>query len=95
MRGLNKRVEDGLLHLGTCKVNVVDEPVYAGANGALQLAVDMPGEYWQPAAINRQDRYLQKIKNGSKPKLRAVFFSKECQTKAVSKVPRRGGSEPQ
>ncbi len=47
MRGLNKRVEDGLSHLGGGRVTVVDEPVYAGANGALQLAVDMPGEYWQ------------------------------------------------
>ena len=47
MRGLNLRVEAGLADLGTVKVNVVDEPVYAGANGALQLAVDMPGEYWQ------------------------------------------------
>ena len=42
MRGLNIRVEQGLADLGTVKVNVVDEPVYAGANGALQLAVDMP-----------------------------------------------------
>jgi rod shape-determining protein MreB len=47
MRGLNKRVEDGLVDIGGAHVNVVDEPVYAGANGALQLAVDMPGEYWQ------------------------------------------------
>jgi rod shape-determining protein MreB and related proteins len=47
MRGLNKRVEDGLSGIGGAKVTVVDEPVYAGANGALQLAVDMPGEYWQ------------------------------------------------
>jgi len=48
MRGLNKRVEDALnASLGSSKVFVVDEPVYAGANGALQLAVDMPGEYWQ------------------------------------------------
>jgi len=47
MRGLNFRVEQGLADIGGAKVNVVDEPVYAGANGALQLAVDMPGEYWQ------------------------------------------------
>jgi len=47
MRGLNKRIEDGLTDIGGARVNVVDEPVYAGANGALQLALDMPGEYWQ------------------------------------------------
>ena len=27
-------------------VTVAVEPLYAGANGALQLAVDMPAEYW-------------------------------------------------
>ena len=47
MDGLNKRVEDGMAAIGGGKVTVVDEPLYAGANGALQLAIDMPGEYWQ------------------------------------------------
>jgi rod shape-determining protein MreB len=47
MRGLNKRVEDAMQQLGGGKVTVVDEPLYAGANGALQLAMDMPAEYWQ------------------------------------------------
>jgi rod shape-determining protein MreB len=45
--GLNKRIEDALKEIGGAKVTVVDEPLYAGANGALKLAVDMPGEYWQ------------------------------------------------
>lgn len=45
--GLNKKVEDGLQDIGGGKVVVVEEPLYAGANGALQLALDMPGEYWQ------------------------------------------------
>lgn len=45
--GLNKRIEDAMAAIGGGKVTVVDEPLYAGANGALQLAVDMPGEYWQ------------------------------------------------
>jgi rod shape-determining protein MreB len=47
MDGLNKRIEDGLQAIGGGKVTVVEEPLYAGANGALQLALDMPGEYWQ------------------------------------------------
>ena len=47
MRGLNKRIEEAMKQIGGGKVTVVDEPLYAGANGALQLAMDMPGEYWQ------------------------------------------------
>ena len=47
LRGLNKRIEDGLIKVGGGRVTVVEEPVYAGANGALQLALDMPSEYWQ------------------------------------------------
>ncbi len=47
MRGLSKRVEDGLVDIGGAKVNVVEEPLYAGANGALQLAVDMPSDFWE------------------------------------------------
>jgi rod shape-determining protein MreB and related proteins len=47
MRGLNKRIEDAMQQIGGGKVTVVDEPLYAGANGALQLAMDMPAEYWQ------------------------------------------------
>jgi rod shape-determining protein MreB len=45
--GLNKRIEDAMRVIGGGRVVVVDEPLYAGANGALQLALDMPGEYWQ------------------------------------------------
>ncbi|HWE04690.1 MAG TPA: MamK family actin-like protein [Tepidisphaeraceae bacterium] len=47
MRGLNSRIEQAMKEYGGARVTVVDEPLYAGANGALQLAVDMPGEYWQ------------------------------------------------
>jgi rod shape-determining protein MreB len=45
--GLNKRIEDAMHSIGGGHVTVVEEPLYAGANGALQLALDMPGEYWQ------------------------------------------------
>lgn len=47
MDGLGKKIEDNLGQIGGGKVTVVEEPLYAGANGALQLAMDMPGEYWQ------------------------------------------------
>ena len=47
MDGLNKRIEDAMKEFGGGRVTVVEEPLYAGANGALQLAIDMPGEFWQ------------------------------------------------
>ena len=34
-------------HLGGGKVAQVDEVIYAGANGALKIAKDMPPEYWE------------------------------------------------
>jgi rod shape-determining protein MreB len=34
-------------HLGGGHVTTVEEPVYAGANGALKIARDMPKEYWE------------------------------------------------
>jgi rod shape-determining protein MreB len=47
MDGLNKRIEDGMKAIGGGRVITVEEPLYAGADGALRLAMDMPGEYWQ------------------------------------------------
>ncbi len=34
-------------HLGGGHVTTVEEPVYAGANGALKIAHDMPNEFWE------------------------------------------------
>jgi len=47
MDGLDKRVAEGMKQFGGGRVTVVEEPLYAGANGALQLAVDMPTDFWQ------------------------------------------------
>ena len=33
--------------LGGGRVLRCEEPVYGGANGALKIAHDMPGEYWE------------------------------------------------
>ncbi|NUQ34633.1 MAG: rod shape-determining protein [Planctomycetaceae bacterium] len=48
--GLAEEIEVALQELGGGKVRRVDEPVFAGANGALKLAHDMPAEYWQELA---------------------------------------------
>ncbi|MCA8937450.1 MAG: rod shape-determining protein [Planctomycetes bacterium] len=45
--GLDRAIEKKLNQLGGGKVTKVGEPVYAGANGALNLAQDMPAEFWQ------------------------------------------------
>ncbi len=46
LNGLNKQIEDGLKELGGGRVTIAEEPLFAGAHGALQLAVDMPNDYW-------------------------------------------------
>jgi len=45
--GLHKEIENYMKEeLGFGKVSKVEEPLYAGANGALYLCKDMPDEYW-------------------------------------------------
>jgi rod shape-determining protein MreB len=46
IRGLNRLIEKDLAQYGGGQVIQVQEPVYAGANGALKLASDMPDDYW-------------------------------------------------
>ena len=47
MVGLRKEIEEYMKEtLGYGKVTAVEEPLYAGANGALKLCKDMPDEYW-------------------------------------------------
>jgi rod shape-determining protein MreB len=47
MIGLSKLVEEGMKELGGGKVRRVEEPVFAGANGALKMAKRMPRHFWQ------------------------------------------------
>jgi len=45
--GLKKEIETYMQKtLGYGRVIKIEEPLYAGANGALMLAKDMPDEYW-------------------------------------------------
>lgn len=45
--GLQEALEKGLEELGGGKVVIVDDAVYAGSQGALKLAQEMPEDYWQ------------------------------------------------
>ncbi|NOZ54557.1 MAG: hypothetical protein GXP08_15730 [Gammaproteobacteria bacterium] len=47
IKGLDKAIEASLKEDGLCKVSVVDDPIFASADGALALAKDMPDDYWQ------------------------------------------------
>jgi rod shape-determining protein MreB len=47
MRGLGLAIEKALEEYGGGKVRTVEEPQYAGSNGALQIALDMPEEFWR------------------------------------------------
>ncbi|HBP21829.1 MAG TPA: hypothetical protein DEA08_29095 [Planctomycetes bacterium] len=47
IHGLDRALEDALQAYGGGKVRAVQEPVYAGANGALKIAYDMPVEAWE------------------------------------------------
>jgi rod shape-determining protein MreB len=46
--GLGRVLEEAMRSmLGSGRVKQVEEPTYAGANGALKMAHDMPEEYWK------------------------------------------------
>ena len=44
--GLAEYLEQAIGEYGPTKVRIVDDPLYGGADGALQLAKEMPEEYW-------------------------------------------------
>lgn len=47
IRGIAAYLTRGLKELGQCRVTVVEDPLFAGADGGLKLAVDMPERYWE------------------------------------------------
>ncbi len=44
--GIDTYLMDALSEMGSCNISIVDNPLYAGAQGGLALAKDMPYEYW-------------------------------------------------
>jgi len=49
IRGLAEEVRSNLTEFGPCRVTAVEDPIFAGATGALKLAQDMPDSEWQRA----------------------------------------------
>jgi rod shape-determining protein MreB len=47
LRGLDRMIEEGLKEYGLVKVKRVGDAVYAGAMGALKLAMSLPGDCWK------------------------------------------------
>jgi rod shape-determining protein MreB len=47
VRGLAEMIEERLEETGPARVRVAEDPLYAGAEGALALAQDMPEAYWE------------------------------------------------
>jgi rod shape-determining protein MreB and related proteins len=47
IKGIAEELESALHEYGNYRVTRVDDPLYAGADGALALAQDMPEEYWE------------------------------------------------
>jgi rod shape-determining protein MreB and related proteins len=47
IRNLDECIELNLKKIGGGKVKVVKDPVFAGAEGALNLGIEMPAEYWE------------------------------------------------
>jgi rod shape-determining protein MreB len=48
IRGIREYLQDALKEYGPCRVTSVDDPLFAGSDGAIKLAKDMPVKYWEP-----------------------------------------------
>ena len=47
IRGLSKRLQQSLQESGPCNMRCIEDTLFAGADGALALAKDMPEEFWE------------------------------------------------
>ncbi len=47
IRGIREYLQDAMKEYGSCKISCVEDPLFAGSEGALKLAQDMPSEFWE------------------------------------------------
>jgi rod shape-determining protein MreB and related proteins len=47
IKGMGEYIQSALKEFGSCNITHVREPLFAGSDGALKLAQDMPSKYWE------------------------------------------------
>lgn len=60
LRGLDRLIEEGLKEYGPAKVKRVGDAVYAGAVGALKLAMALPNDCWNKLSRSRSEAEVRK-----------------------------------
>lgn len=78
--GLGRAIEEALTEYGGGNVTTVEEPQYAGSNGALKIALDMPEEYWNEFSLEGA-KETPKKKSSKKP----AATKKETVTRTTAK----------
>jgi rod shape-determining protein MreB and related proteins len=60
LRGLDRMIEEGLKEYGPAKVKRVGDAVFAGAVGALKLAMSLPADCWQQLRSGQGESSVRK-----------------------------------
>ncbi|MCZ6794849.1 MAG: rod shape-determining protein [Planctomycetota bacterium] len=83
IRSLGLAIEEALQEYGGSKVTTVEEPQYAGSNGALKIALDMPEDYWKEFTTFEAES--QPVESKKQTKVKTVAVNKAAKKEAKPK----------